>query len=197
MGYYIRILGKNPDNVSLNLLRERACPAVLNVSEGSDERWEQLIMTHESGQEIALIGKNLVVDGQLGADELQEFMDEVALLKPESAATWLRQYLPAVKVIYALQLLSGTDADDGRILLRRVYSALWNHAGGILQADGEGFSDEDGFTIVWQFGERVTGPWNMGILRDGRWLHFEMDLGNQQHREAFTRGEVPDGVSPV
>ncbi len=76
----------------------------------------------------------------------------------------------------------------------RVHSAVWNHAGGILQADGEGFSDEDGFTIVWQFGERVTGHWNMGILKDGSWLHFEMDLGNEQQREAFMRGELPQGA---
>lgn len=93
MGYYIRVLGKNPDDVSLNLLRERARPAVLNVSEGGDANWEQLVMTHESGQEIAIVERNLVIKGQLGADELKEFIDEVAHLKPESAATWLRQFL--------------------------------------------------------------------------------------------------------
>ena len=197
MGYYIRVLGKNPDDVSLNFLRERARPAVLNVSEGGDASWEQLVMTHESGQEIAIIEKNLVIKGQLGADELKEFIDEVAHLKPESAATWLRQFLPAVKVIYAFQLLSGTDVDDGWTPLHRVYSAVWNRAGGILQSDGEGFSDENGFTIVWQFGEWVTGLWNMGIMQDGRWLHFEMDLGNEQHREAFRRGELPEGARLV
>jgi len=46
----------------------------------------------QSGQEIAIIEKNPVVEGQLGADELQEFMEEVADCKPESAARWLVQY---------------------------------------------------------------------------------------------------------
>jgi len=197
MGYYIRILGKKTGDIQLNTLLEKARPALLQVSEGSEATWEQLVMAHVSGQEIAVIEKNLVIEGALGAEELQEFMDEVALLRPESASAWLRQFFPAVKVIYAFQLLSGTDADDGWTLLHRVYSEVWTQTGGILQADGEGFTDEEGFTIVWQFGETVTGLWNMGVLQNGHWVHFEMDLGNQQHRNAFLRGEVPEGVSTL
>jgi hypothetical protein len=106
MGYYIRVLGKNPDNVSLNHLREKARPAALNVSEGGDENWEQLILSHESGQEIALVERNLVIKGRLGADELQEFIDEVAHLKPESAGTSPYHSLTGVvSVITCLQQL--------------------------------------------------------------------------------------------
>ena len=102
--------------------------------------------------------------------------------------------LPTVRVIYAFQLLSGTDVDDGWTPLHRLHSAVWKDAGGILQADGEGFCDEDGFTILWQFGEHVTGEWNMGVLKNGQWLHFKMDLGNVHHRKAFLNGEIPDGA---
>jgi hypothetical protein len=197
MGYYIRILGKNSDNISLQNLRDEVLPATLTVAQGPDDEWEQAILAHESGQEIALIEKNPVVDGQLGADELQEFIEEVAHYKPESAAKWLRQFLPTVEVIYAFQLLSGTDVNDGWTLLHRLYAAVWNQTGGILQADGEGFSDEDGFTILWQFADTVTGAWNMGSLQGAQWVHFEMDLGNKAQREAFTRGEIPPGVKIV
>jgi hypothetical protein len=106
----------------------------------------------------------------------------------------LQHYLPGVKVIYAFQLLSGTDFEDGWAPLHRLYNAVWDHAGGILQSDGEGFSDENGFTILWQFSSSVTGKWNMGLLKDSRWVHFEMDLGNEQHRNAFLNGQVPDGA---
>jgi len=196
MGYYIRVLGTNPDNIPLDRLREVARPAVLDV-EGDGEMWEQITMTHKSGAAIAAIEKNPVIEGELGADELKEFIEEVAHYKPESAAAWLRQFLPTVKVIYAFQLLSGTGVDDGWTLLHRLYNAVWKHAGGILQSDGEGFSNEEGFTILWQFPEAATGEWNLAILQDGRWLHFEMDLGNQRHRDAFKRGEIPDGVKLV
>jgi hypothetical protein len=81
--------------------------------EGDDSAWEQLTLAHKNGREIAVVGKNPVIEGQLDADELQEFIEEVRHYKPESASTWLQQYLPTVKVIYAFQLLSGTDEDDG------------------------------------------------------------------------------------
>jgi hypothetical protein len=197
MGYYIRVLGKNPDNISLLDLRVKLHPAILAVAQGTEDGWEQVILTHDAGQEIALVEKNLVVDGQLGADELNEFIEEVAHYKPESAVTWLREFLPTVKVIYAFQVFSGTDVDDGWTPLHRLYSAVWNHAGGILQADGEGFSDEAGFTILWQFADTARGVWNMGTLQRGQWVHFEMDLGNELQREAFKRGEVPQGAKIV
>ncbi len=65
----------------------------------------------------------------------------------------------------------------------------------VPQADGEGFCNEEGFTILWQFGDDANGKWNMGVLKDRRWVHFEMDLGNEQHRKAFLGGQVPDGAT--
>jgi hypothetical protein len=99
-----------------------------------------------------------------------------------------------VKVLYAFQLLSGTDVNDGWSRLHAVYNTIWEVTGGILQADGEGFSNEDGYTILWQFGETVTGEWNVGVLVDEDWKHFQIELGSQQHREAFWKGTVPDGA---
>lgn len=193
MGYYIRVLGTNPDIGSLQSLRDNSRPAVLNVLQGTEDRWERMVLTHASSQEIAVIEKNPTIDG-LGADELQEFIEEVAHCEPESAASWLRDFFPSVKVIYAFQLLDGTDVDDGWTMLHSLYTAVWKDAGGILQADGEGFTDEQGFTIVWQFEETVSGMWNMGSLQAGEWVHFEMDLGDEGQRAAFRRGEVPQGL---
>jgi hypothetical protein len=171
MGYYIRV----------------------NVMQGTEDMWERVVLTHESGQEIAVIEKNPTING-LGADELQEFIEEVAHYEPESAASWLHDFLPTVKVIYAFQLLNGIDVNDGWTSLHSLYSVVWKYAGGILQADGEGFTNEQGFTIVWQFAETVSGMWNMGSLQAGHWVHFEMNLGDEQQRADFKRGEVPRGA---
>ena len=153
MAYYIRVLGTKLDNIPLAPLQEAALPGVLQVSKGTGEAWEQLTLSHKSGQEIAIIEKTPVTEGQLGLDELREFIDEVPHYKPESAATSLQQYLPRIKVIYAFQLLNGTDVDDGWSPLHRLHSTVWNHVGGILQADREGFSDEDGLRFC---GSSVT-----------------------------------------
>jgi hypothetical protein len=82
MGYYIRVLGKNLTTIPVQELRDVALPAVVDVTEGSGGTWEQLTLRHKSGQEIAVIERNPVVEGELGADELQEFLDEVPHHKP-------------------------------------------------------------------------------------------------------------------
>jgi len=98
-------------------------------------------------------------------------------------------------VIYAFQLLDGTDVQDGWSVLGRVTDSIRNAAGGIIQADGEGFSNEAGATILWQFSDSVTGEWTVGVLSPSQeWKHYRMDLGNPTHREAFYSGEVPEGV---
>jgi hypothetical protein len=37
----------------------------------------------------------------------------------------------------------------------------------------------------------------MAVLQEGSWHHFDMDLGDPDHREAFLNGEVPPDVSSV
>ncbi|MEQ1518614.1 MAG: hypothetical protein ABL931_19205, partial [Usitatibacteraceae bacterium] len=95
--------------------------------------------------------------------------------------------------IYAFQVL-GETTDSGWAAIGALKGKLWNALSGIFQADGEGFSNEAGYQIVWQFSERVSGPWWMGLLKDGAWVHFEIELGNQSHRDHFLNGQIPPGV---
>jgi hypothetical protein len=195
MGYYIRVLGTNLTDVPVNRLRERASPALIDADESAAGAWQRLILRHPSGPEIAVIEKNIVTEGELGAEELEEFLDEIPSYRPTSAVSWLQRYLPNVKVVYAFQLLSGTDVLDGWSRLHAVYNTIWELVGGILQADGEGFSNEEGYTILWQFSDTVSGDWKVGVFVGGAWKHFQIDLGNQEHREAFWNGRVPAGAT--
>lgn len=198
MSYYVRVLSTSSDCIPLPVLQstlaEDNLQATLSADEGTSNDWEQLILSHDDGREIACIERNLVQDGSLGSEELAEFADEVAESKPASAAKWLLDYFPRVRCIYAFQVLSGTDHKNGWEILGAVKSRIWSFAPSILQADSEGFSNEDGYHILWQFSDSVDGAWNMGVLQDGRWKHFEMDLGNHKQRESFFRGQVPDGA---
>ncbi len=97
MGYYIRVLAASADEIPIGALREAAKPALIEIATGSDNSWSELILTHASGDEIAIIERNPVIDDELGAEEIAEFIEEVAECKPRSAAAWLQQYLPAVK----------------------------------------------------------------------------------------------------
>lgn len=194
MGYYIRVLGTNLNEIPLEVLRASASPALIEAETADGEAWESVILRHPDGIEIAQIERNPVEEGELGAEELQEFVEDVPHYQPQSAARWLVDYFSRAKVIYTFQVLSGTDTGDGWSRLHAVYNTVWKAAGGILQADGEGFSNEAGNTILWQFGESAAGLWSVGVLTDGSWTHFEIDLANAEHREKFQQGLVPPGV---
>ncbi|SFH17008.1 hypothetical protein SAMN03159447_07030 [Variovorax sp. NFACC27] len=194
MPYYIRVLAVSDRIISASELAHSLKTSTLTVEAGTDEQWDQLLLAHENGQEIAVIERNPVSKGSMAAEEIEEFIDELQEAQPASGSRWLVDYLPRVKTIYAFQVLSGADEADGWSKLGSVKALLWNKLGGIFQADSEGFSNEDGYHIVWQFSERASGPWWMGLFIDGKWMYFEMDLANRQQREQFLRGELPAGV---
>lgn len=198
MGYYTRVLTTQEKCVPIDDLRRALqtadFEAVLDLEDGESEDWQQLVLKHSDGLEIAAIERNPVGDGSLGGEEIEEFESELEDARPQSGADWLRSFFPRVRCIYAFQHLSGTDAKRGFEILSALKNSIWSRATAIIQSDGEGFTNEDGYHILWQFSDRVSGTWWMGVLRDGRWLHFQMDLGNPSHREAFWRGEIPAGA---
>ncbi|HEY9715328.1 MAG TPA: hypothetical protein V6C72_17785 [Chroococcales cyanobacterium] len=201
MGYYTRVLSKQEEFPALDGLAQsiRADHPhyKLTVEDGTEEEWESLLLSGNDDVEVAVIERNPVADGSLGQDEIAEFIEETRDCKPESGVQWLADYLAEVKTIYAFQHLQGSETVDGSNVLNALRSAIWERGDAIIQADGEGFSNEDGYHIVWQFSDSVSGPWNMGVYKDGLWHHFEMDLGDPDHRAAFFEGEVPDDLTAV
>lgn len=198
MPYYVRVLSTSANCVSFSRLQsaleKEQAAATLSIEAGEPEDWTQIILAHANGDAIALIERDVVKEGSLAAEELAEFAEEVVDCKPASAAKWLLEYFPRVKCIYAFQLLSGTYQTNGWEILGVVQDCIWSAAPSIIQADNEGFTNEDGYHILWQFEDSVDGDWRMAVLRDGQWQRFEMDLGNHKHRESFFEGKIPSGA---
>jgi hypothetical protein len=80
--------------------------------------------------------------------------------------------------------------------LGRVRELIWARGDAILQADREGFTNEDGFHIVWQFSDTASGPWWMAVREGDSWISFQIDLGRADHRAAFLAGRIPRDVKP-
>jgi hypothetical protein len=40
----------------------------------------------------------------------------------------------------------------------------------------------------------VSGWREVAVLREGRWVPFQIDLSNESHVQAFWRGEIPEGI---
>ena len=201
MAYYTRVLTKQEDFPSFeelaDLIRAEHPTCKLTIEEGDEEEWNTLLLSGDDEDEIALIERNPVIDGSIGQDEIADLLEETQDCKPESGVAWLHDYLVEVKTIYAFQHLLGADSEEGSAALHALRSALWERGEAIIQADLEGFTNEEGHHIVWQFSDSVSGPWSMAVLQEGSWHHFDMDLGDPDHREAFLNGEVPPDVSSL
>jgi len=195
--YYTRVLSKDeefpPSDELADFIRTNHPQFKLTVEDGEEEEWETLLLSGNDEVEVALLERIPVFH----PDEVGEFIEELDDCKPETGVAWLKEYLATVKTIYSFQHLQGADTDDGGNALNALRSHLWERGDAILQADHEGFTNEEGFHIVWQFSDSVSGPWNMGVLQDGTWYHFKMDLGDPDHRAAFLAGEMPSDLSAI
>ena len=199
MPYYTRVLSKQDEFPSFEELAEfvrAGFPSYkLTVESGEEDEWESLLLSGDDQVEIAVVERNPVEIGSVGQDEIADFVEELQDCKPESGVEWLTEYLAEVKTVYAFQHLQGSETEEGGNVLHALRSHLWERGAAIIQADNEGFTNEEGFHIVWQFSDSVSGPWNMGVWKDDLWHHFKMDLGDPEHRAAFLAGEVPDDLT--
>jgi hypothetical protein len=202
MPYYIRVLGTKDLDIHVDELlaglQEDGLKALITIeASSSPSTWTQLEVSSPSSDALMVVERNPVFPGQLGQEELQEFAESVDGARPANAAEWLKGYFEKVKVIYAFQLLDAAFEGENYAIVSSIRTNIWNRVGGILQADGEGFSNEDGYHILWEFSENVQGEWNMAVLSGSdQWTRFAMDLGDKDHRSAFMSGKIPSGVSP-
>lgn len=201
MGYYTRVLSKYEDIPSVQELAQAVQnehPTFkLSIEDGTEDEWESLLLSGQDEMEVAVLERNPVSDGSVGQDEIAEFIEDTRDCKPENGVEWLHAFLAEVKTVFAFQHLVGSETEEGLAALHALRTFLWQRGESIIQADSEGFTNEDGYHIVWQFSDSVSGAWNMAVLQDGTWHHFQMDLGDPDHREAFFRGEVPTDASQV
>jgi hypothetical protein len=199
VAYYTRVLSKDEEFPSFDELAQFIASEhpefKLSIEEGTEEEWEVLLLSGLDEVEVALLERNPVLDGSMGQEEIAEFMDDLQECKPKSGVQWLEDYLVSVKTVYAFHHLQGADLVEGGNALHALRAILWERGDAIIQADNEGFTNEEGFHIVWQFSDSVSGPWKMGVLLDGVWNHFTMDLGDPDHRKAFLKGVVPQDLN--
>lgn len=194
MPYYIRLFSTKDDGRSLPAIEaslDEDCR--IEMLDADETGWRQLLVTAFDGEEICLLERS---DAELTLAELAEFIEDLSDARPQSGARWVAGYLQRCTAIYICQFLSGARGDEYSGIPGEVLWSLKQILGtGILHAGAEGFSNENGHHVTWEFADDVDGPWQMAILEDDAcWISFEMDLGNEQHRAAFQAGKVPAGL---
>jgi hypothetical protein len=197
MSYFIRVLGTADPDIRLDHLDDALARQGLVARLEPDDHdelasWRVINVKNAEGLELVQIERNPVAAGRLGMAELTEFRGFIQQHQPASAVDWLQRYFDEVKVIYALEVLNAAAADNNFEIVSAIRTAIWDRTGGILQNDNEGFTNEDGFHILWQFDDDATGDKYCAVLdAEGCWLRFRMDLGDPFQRMAFLGGELP------
>lgn len=194
MGYYVRVLTPEPKPFPTALLENAVRPFGANVAgDLGIADWNEVVVTSSANDLVCTIERNEVMPGSLGEEEIAEFRELIGDGPPTSGADWLHRYLDSVRTIYAFEVASGNFADEFEVL-DAAREAIRTSVGGILQADLEGFTNEEGFYVFWEFANGTGGEIWMAVLKDGEWQMFKMDVSNREHRAAFEAGEVPEGV---
>jgi hypothetical protein len=196
MGYYIRVLGLQDTDIHLDELSAALKTAELNAAfqlgESCEARkWSMLEVRAGHGAKLVQIERNRVVPGKLAQQELDEFREIIRAHQPLSAVQWLDKYFARITVVYAFRVLDAALLEDNFEIVSTLKTAIWARTGGLLQNDQEGFSNDNGDHILWQFPDDITGDKYCAVLENGVWVRFRMDLGDPFQRMAFWAGEVP------
>jgi hypothetical protein len=160
--------------------------------------WKQVALDHPDGNPIFLLNVHTSAEDDFG-ERLDEDIEMARESEPQVNGEWVAGFLAGVKVIYAFQIGSGVHA-EGWDYVRDLQDDLCTEYDGILHAEAEGYSNELGLHVTWEFSDDVApGNWNMALYdpRSATWTNFVMDLGNPAHREAFRAGRVPEGVEII
>lgn len=199
MDYCTRVLTKHEDwpefEELAQLIQDGHPYCRLTIESGDEEGWESLLLAGEDEAEIAVIERLPVFSGSVGEDEMADLLEDAREAGPESALAWLEEYLDEVRTVYAFRTLYGASTEEGSAAIHALRHFIWERGEAILQADHEGFTNEEGHHILWQFAETVSGPWSMAVLEEDSWASFTMDLGDPDQREHFMNGEVPPDVT--
>jgi hypothetical protein len=203
MSYYIRVLGTQDPDIHIDTIVEALDKEGFDARFGlhndeTPEKWSFFELKNEKAKVLAIVERSPVKEGEIGKEELDEFRETILQFQPLSAAKWLNAFFDRVKVIYAFELKpAGMDGDNYHIITT-TQSAIWEQVKGILQADDEGFSNEEGYHILWQFTGEAEGTWNCAVLNhEGQWENFAMDLGDKKQEKAFKEGVIPTGARRI
>jgi hypothetical protein len=189
VAYYVRVLTHSAESVPLSALQAEVDS--VKLEEGTEPDWAKLEVRNYEGNRIAYLVK-LPVSRPEGAAELVGLQGQVARSDPENARRWLQQYLSRVMTIYSFQLFTDHIDPVDWSLLGRLQNLLKDTLTGLVQADNEGFYNENGDYILWQMYSEAGGSVPAATLdAAGEWVPFQLNLSDPGAVARFKNGELP------
>jgi hypothetical protein len=190
MAYYVRVLATSDKVIPFSEIVNQG--KSIKLVSGTDVSWERIEIYAPKDNLICILERHLVFAGSPGESELGQLKASIQRSYPVSACEWLREYFHRVKTIYAFQLFGEKIAKDGWPVLGRIQNLLKDLSIGIVQADNEGFYNENGDYILWQMYEGATGTTAAASLDEkGEWIAFQLKLTDAEAIERFKEGRPP------
>ena len=139
MSYYIRAFCTSDNVPPLRSVFEWADRQGVHLEAPSIDidapRWEQAEILYSSDRQPFVAEVNI---GEVVQEELEEFAEFLQDVGDSPEKQKVLDHLEQSKAVVAAQLLSDVD-DDGYTAAGTFLTYFVEHAGGLIQADGEGF----------------------------------------------------------
>jgi len=183
----------SPANEWLEFIAEFGDGLRGELTDGTPDDWRLIQVFDSEGDWAFDFERTLEGDAEAWDDHRRFFTSWLGVAEPRVNVQWIAQYFLQIKTIYMFRCSNGSDS--ALELVREIIDSLQNDdESGLMYAELEGWSNEDGYHITWGFTESVTGPWWMAVRAGDGWDTFQMELGNSEHRSAFKAGTVPPGL---
>lgn len=201
MGHYLRIFTPreerpSPTEIAAAALGAGAAGVRIGTQGGSGATWSDLLVELD-GEPVATLDTTARGE-ELFDEEIEEFIGEAAASTPASNGGYVARTLAGAQRIYAFRLLT-TATPEQDAAQQAVFAQLHRLVGGLIHAEGEGFSEEGGTQITWEReAEAPSVPWEFALIRpDGTFDRFRLDLSDAAQITAFRRGERHERALPL
>jgi hypothetical protein len=186
------------DSIEVPLLTD--FEATYDIAQGTDQDWSEITLRflpddaspdEPPDTPFATIYRH--ADPTTVTEQISEWRKQLESVQPYSGAHWVRHYLRSVRTVYAFTP-HGID-EETMTALRAVISGIQHEVSAILYAENEGWSNEDGYQITWQFGDppsRTEEEWWVAVLANNdEWQTYCINLAKPEDIRFFREGNLP------
>lgn len=190
MSYCVRFLTSSEKVVPFRDIQEQV--DTVKLVSGQEPDWYKIEISQPDGTLISVLDKYPLSSGSQAESEMKIVKESLQDCYPLSAREWLKNYLTRARVIYTFRLQAENITSPGWPLLGKIQNLLKDTLGGIIQADNEGFYNEEGDYILWQMYEGATGTIPAAALNEkGEWIPYQLRLNDARAVEGFKQGLLP------
>jgi len=198
MGYMLRLFSKK----DIKLVKENFFYFFQHESlkdftiEEEKHNSHKLFAVRKNGVEHILIMELLPAKIRQDRHKLSRILSSLDDKRPVNAVKWVKKYLKKVKIVYAFIPVMDYEKDYNWTIFSELFIEVKAALGGIVQIKDEGFTNESGDIVVWEYPDSATGIQTMAVRKfPGIWKRFDMNLASIDQRKKFLSGKVPYKVS--